>query len=216
MRPAPTGGSCAALGVGSSAMASARPAARLFLDAGSPYAWLAAERALTLLPDATWEPVLLGGLFAAAGRGSWSQTDGRAAGIAEVERRAAAYGLGAVVWPQPWPGNMLTAMRAATAAARIGAAQPFLLAALRLGFREGRDLSERAAVRKAARLAGLDPDAIDAAVEDPAIKQELRERTAAAHALGVVGVPTTLVGEQVFWGDDRLEAAAAAAHARAT
>lgn len=118
---------------------------RLFLDSGSPYAYLAAERAEQVLGVApAWEPVLLGGIFRATGRSSWSQTGGRADGIAEVERRAAAYGLPPVVWPQPWPGDMLAAMRAATAAAAIGpeAGRAFLLAALRLSFRDGRDLSE--------------------------------------------------------------------------
>jgi 2-hydroxychromene-2-carboxylate isomerase len=187
------------------------PAARLFLDVGSPYAYLAAERAASLLPEATWEPVLLGGIFRAVGRSSWARTDARAAGMREIERRAARYGLPPIAWPQPWPGDMLTAMRAATAAKRLGAHKPFLLAALRLGFRNGRDLSERAAVLDAARLAGLDPDTVNTLVDDPSVKTALREATDEACALGVFGIPTVLVGDELFWGADRLEAAAAAA-----
>lgn len=186
---------------------------RLFLDAGSPYAYLAAERAERVLGSGVvWEPVLLGGLFRASGRSSWSQTPARGDGIAEVERRAAAYGLPPVRWPQPWPGDMLAAMRAATAAAASGpeAGRAFLRAALRLSFRDGRDLSEPAAIGDAARAAGLDADALLAATGDPAVKAALRERTDAAVALGVSGVPSVLVGTQVFWGDDRLEDAAAA------
>lgn len=184
---------------------------RLYLDAGSPYAYLAAERAATVLPGAIWEPVLLGGLFQATGRSSWARTAAREEGMREIERRALAAGLPPVVWPEPWPGNMLQAMRAATAADRLGAGRAFLLAALRLGFRDGVDLSERPAVLDAARAAGLDAGEIDAAIDDPAVKAELRARTAAAHALGVVGIPTTVVGMTVLWGDDRLEEAAAAA-----
>jgi 2-hydroxychromene-2-carboxylate isomerase len=184
---------------------------RLFLDVGSPYAYLAAERASWLLPDAVWEPVLLGGIFRATGRSSWARTDARADGMREVERRALAYGLAPVVWPEPWPGDMLAAMRAATAAAQLGAARPFLLAALRLGFRDGRDLSERDAVLDAARAAGLDGAAVDAAIDDPAVKADLRARTDAALALGVTGIPTVAVGGELFWGDDRLDEAAATA-----
>ena len=184
---------------------------RLFLDVGSPYAWLAAERAEAVLgPDVVWEPVLAGALFAARGWGSWALTDERASGMAEVERRAAAYGLGPVRWPEPWPGNMLLAMRCAVAADARGAGRAFLLAALRAGFVHGRDLSEPAAVADAASTAGIEGEALLAAASSPAVKAALRERTDAAIALGVQGVPTVLVGEQPFWGDDRLKDAARA------
>lgn len=184
-------------------------APRLFLDVGSPYAYLAAERVEAVLgSDVVWEPVLLGAIFAARGSGSWALTEERSAGMAEVERRARAYGLGSVRWPEPWPGNMLLAMRAATAAAARGEARAFLLAALRLGFRDGRDLSDPAAVRDAASAAGLDGDALLTAASTGEVKAALRARTDAAIAAGVRGVPTVLVGSQPFWGDDRLEAAA--------
>ena len=184
-------------------------AARFLVDVGSPYAYLAAERIERVLPTpVVWEPVLLGGIFRATGGGSWALTDARAEGIEEVERRASAYGLPPVRWPDPWPGDMLLAMRAATAADLRGAGRAFLLAALRLSFRDGRDLSDPAAVRDAAHTAGIDPDELLAAASDPAVKAALRERTDAAVALGVRGVPTVIVGERLFWGDDQLEAAA--------
>jgi 2-hydroxychromene-2-carboxylate isomerase len=188
-------------------------APRLFVDADSPYAYLAAERAADVLGvEPVWEPVLLGAIFAARGSGSWAETAARSDGMREVERRALAYGLPPVRWPEPWPGNMLLAMRAATAAALLGAdaGRAFLLAALRAGFRDGRDLSDPAAVLDVALTAGLEGDALLAAAADPGVKAALRERTEQAIALGVVGVPTVLVGSEAFWGDDRLEDAAAA------
>jgi 2-hydroxychromene-2-carboxylate isomerase len=185
---------------------------RFFVDVGSPYAWLAAERiaAGVLGEDVVWEPVLLGAIFAARGFGSWSLTEARAAGIEEVERRASAYGLGPVRWPEPWPGNMLLAMRAAVAADEAGFARAFLLAALRAGFVDGRDLSDPAAVQDAASTAGIDGEELLAAAATPAVKAALKERTDAAIALGVRGVPTVLVGDRAFWGDDRLDDAARA------
>jgi 2-hydroxychromene-2-carboxylate isomerase len=188
-------------------------APRFFVDVGSPYAWLAAERVEAGVlgsSEVVWEPVLLGGVFAARGSGSWALTDARAQGIEEVERRALAYGLPAVRWPEPWPGNMLLAMRAATAAAEAGFARAFLLAALRLGFVDGRDLSDPAAVADAASAAGIEGNELLAAASSPSVKASLRERTEAAIALGVRGVPSVVVGGQAFWGDDRLEEAAAA------
>jgi len=185
--------------------------ARFFVDVGSPYAWLAAERVERVLgAEVVWEPVLLGAVFAARGSGSWSLTRERDAGIAEVERRAALYGLGPVRWPEPWPGNMLLAMRCAVAACERGAGRAFLLAALRAGFVDGRDLSDPAAVADVASTAGIEGDGLLAAASTPAVKAALKERTERAIALGVRGVPTVLVGDEAFWGDDRLDDAARA------
>jgi len=187
---------------------------RFFVDVGSPYAWLAAERVESVLPVApVWEPILLGAVFAARGFGSWSLTEARAEGIEEVERRARSYGLGRVRWPEPWPGNYLVAMRCAVAAAEVGRARDFLLAALRAGFVEGRDLSDPAAVADVASAVGIEGSKLLAAASTPAVRTALKERTDAAIALGVRGVPTVLVGDQAFWGDDRLEDAARAAAA---
>ena len=186
---------------------------RFFVDVGSPYAWLAAERVESVLPVApVWEPILLGAVFAARGFGSWSLTEARAEGIEEVERRARSYGLGRVRWPEPWPGNYLVAMRCAVAAAEVGRARDFLLAALRAGFVEGRDLSDPAAVADVASAVGIEGSKLLAAASTPAVRTALKERTDAAIALGVRGVPTVLVGDQAFWGDDRLEDAARALH----
>ncbi len=185
-------------------------APRFFVDVGSPYAWLAAERvARGELGDAVvWEPVLLGAIFASRGWGSWSETDARDEGMREVERRAARYELGPVRWPEPWPGNTLLAMRAAVAACEHGSGREFLLAALRAGFTEGRDLSLPAEVAAVASTAGIEGEALLAAASTPEVKAALRDRTDAAIALGVRGVPSVVVAGQALWGDDRLEDAA--------
>jgi 2-hydroxychromene-2-carboxylate isomerase len=56
----------------------------------------------------------------------------------------------------------------------------------------------------------LDRKAVDEATRDPEIKLALRTATEAAHVRGVFGVPTVAVGEEIFWGDDRLREAAKA------
>lgn len=182
-----------------------------WFDVGSPYAYLALERVATVLPDVplTVEPVLLGGIFQATGRRSWATTDRRALGMDEVERRAAAYGLPPITWPDPWPGDGLRAMRAAVFAARAGRATAFARAAMRVAFAEGMSLSTPDAIAAAASAAGLDPDETLAATRDPALKAELRERTGRAVAAGVTGVPTFTVDGVHHWGDDQLEVLAA-------
>src|SRR6185312_4320441 len=115
----------------------------LYYDLGSPYAYLAVERAERVLGRAPeLRPVLLGAIFAARGHGSWSQTPRRAEGIAEVERRAAAYGLPPVRWPDGWPPNTLPAMRAAVWAGREGRGAAFARAAFRRAFVAGADLED--------------------------------------------------------------------------
>lgn len=192
-----------------------------YFDLGSPYAYLAAERISRLFADAElsqpeWQPVLLGGLFARFGRGSWSATPEREAGMAEVERRAAAYRLQPLRWPEPWPADTLHAMRVATYAKSIGRTVSFALAAFRQAFAGGRDLTDPDNVAIAAAACELHPNAIARAAASAGVKSRLREATDAAATHGVFGVPTLRVGEQIFWGDDRLEDAVGAAFARST
>ena len=184
-----------------------------YFDLGSPYAYLTAERIDDVLSEpAIWQPVSLGGLFKANGRSSWALggADSRQTGIAEVERRARDYGLEAVRWPEPWPTNYLYAMRAATYAFRVGRGREFTIEAFRHAFARGHDLALEENVLQAAARAGLDREAVDGATRDPEIKLALRAATDAAHARGVFGVPTVAVGEEIFWGDDRLRDAATA------
>jgi 2-hydroxychromene-2-carboxylate isomerase len=190
--------------------------ATFYFDLGSPYAYLSAERISGLFSEAgleqpEWQPVLLGGLFQRFERGSWSQTPARAEGIAEVERRASAYGLPPIVWPEPWPGNTLTAMRTAAFAKQTGRTVSFALAAFRQTFAAGRDLSEPDNVWIAAAACELHPRALEKAVQTEAVKGALRGATEAAGDRGVFGVPSVVVGDEVFWGDDRLEEAVAVA-----
>ncbi|MGH2903419.1 MAG: 2-hydroxychromene-2-carboxylate isomerase [Solirubrobacteraceae bacterium] len=196
MNPAPIGG------------------ATFYFDLGSPFAYLTAERIAEELGESVvWQPLSLGALFKLAGRSSWSLGDPerRLAGIAEVERRAAAYGLPPVRWPEPWPSNYLLAMRACTLAFARGRGHEFTLAAFRAAFQLGHDLGLPERVLAVAAEVGLDPREVERATRDPAVKAALRAATQDAHERGVFGVPTVAVGGEVFWGDDRLEDAAARA-----
>lgn len=153
---------------------------------------------------------MLGGLFKRFGRRSWAETGERNSGIAEVERRARERELPPLRWPEPWPGDMLFAMRAATYAASIGRAAAFALAAFRQAFAAGRDLGVPDNVLLAAAACELHPRAVATAAGSRSIKDALRSATDEAAERGVVGVPSVVVGDAVFWGDARLEEAAAA------
>jgi len=190
--------------------------ASFYFDLGSPYAYLSAERISGLFTEAgleqpEWRPILLGGLFQHFGRDSWGKGPEREQGMAECERRASAYGLPPILWPDPWPGNMLTAMRVATFAKQTGRTVSFSLAAFRQQFAAGRDLSDPDNVIIAGAACELHPKALLKAVQTEIVKGTLRAATDGAASLGVEGVPAVVVGERVFWGDDRLEDAVDAA-----
>ncbi len=189
--------------------------ATFYFDLGSPYAYLTAERIAdddALLGPVAWQPLSLGALFKLAGRSSWSlgDLDRRREGIAEVQRRAELYGLPPIRWPEPWPSNYLFAMRACTYAFQVGQGIEFSLRAFRAAFEHGHDLGVPERVLAVAGEVGLDPRAVEHATGDPEVKLALRAATEAAHGIGIFGVPTVAVGDELFWGDDRLQDAAAA------
>jgi 2-hydroxychromene-2-carboxylate isomerase len=192
------------------------PRATFYFDLGSPYAYLTAERISGLfsaagLEQPEWQPILLGGLFRTFDRDSWANGPGREEGMAEVERRAAAYGLAPLAWPEPWPGNTLFAMRAATFAKQTGRTVSFALAGFRQAFAAGRDLSVPDNVLIAAAACELHPRALLKAAETETVKNGLRDATDRAAERGVFGVPSLVVDDEVFWGDDRVEEAVSAA-----
>jgi 2-hydroxychromene-2-carboxylate isomerase len=192
------------------------PRATFYFDLGSPYAYMAAERISGLFAEAgieqpEWQPVDNRELLRNAGRSPWPKGPERAEHVAEIERRAIAYGLPPIVWPDPWPAERVFAMRVATFAKQTGRTVSFALAAFRQAFAAGFDLSEPDNVLIAAAACELHPNALLKAVETEIVKNALREATDSAAKLGVFGVPSLVVDGEVFWGDDRLEEAVFAA-----
>jgi len=99
-------------------------------------------------------------------------------------------------------------MRAATFAFAAGRGREFTLEAF-VPFQKGQELSIKAHVLQAGARAGLHRDQLELGIADPSVKRALRDATDAAYRLGVFGVPTIAIGDELFWGDDRLEDAAA-------
>ena len=189
--------------------------ATFYYDVNSPYAYLAAVRIGDLIPDAVWRPIALGVLFREIGKVPWSLKPDRATGMADCESRAAGRGLAPLVWPEGWPAETwsFNPLRAAIVAEDHDLLVPFSLQCYRLIFEEARVLADLGNVIAAAQAVGLDPDEVRRRVGERDVKDRLREYTDEAIGLGAVGVPTVAVGNELFWGDDRLEDAAAAARA---
>jgi 2-hydroxychromene-2-carboxylate isomerase len=186
--------------------------ATFYFDLSSPFAYLAATRIDELIPGVTWRPIAFGIVLREIDRVPWSLRGGREAIMEEIERRAAERGLPPIRWAEGWPGETysLAPPRGAVVAEHHGRLREFTLAAFRLHFAEGRRLDADDIVRAGVE-AGLDGDEVRAGVEDPKVKARLAEYTDEALARGVTGIPTVAVDGALFWGDDRLEEAAAAA-----
>src|SRR3954447_18417832 len=180
-------------------------AAELFFDLGSPYAYLAVSRAQRVFGHPpVLRPVLLGAIFQSRGYGSWAPTAQREQRVAEIEARAARYGL-PLAWPPRWPPDGLQAMRACVWAEKHGALDPFVHAAFAHEFGRGEDISGIPALAAIADEVGLSGSELEAAVADPRIKLRLRELTDDAWRRGVRGIPTVIAGGAVIYGDDQLE-----------
>jgi 2-hydroxychromene-2-carboxylate isomerase len=194
--------------------------ATFYYDFNSPYSYLAAERISGVFAEAgleqpEWQPFSFGHLLQATGRTPWSmRPDGPdPERLEEIQRRAAERGLPEVRYPDGWPADnySLNPPRAAIYAKESGRVVSFSLACFRQVFAAGKDMSDVDNVLIAAAACELHPNAILKGIETRSVKDKLRVATEEALALGVEGIPTVAVGNELFWGDDRLENAVEAA-----
>jgi 2-hydroxychromene-2-carboxylate isomerase len=186
-----------------------------YYDTSSPYAYLAALRVDDVLPTRPeWRPIAFGFVVQTLGKVPWSFKPDRRERFEEISGRAAERGLPEVRYPEGWPAETysLTPLRVAVLAASEG--QDRLRAVSRELFKtmfvDGQHLADLEAVLEAAERAGMDRAAVRDGIGSAEVKDRLRSNTDSALAYGVTGVPTVAVGEQLFWGDDRLEEAASA------
>jgi 2-hydroxychromene-2-carboxylate isomerase len=188
--------------------------ATFYYDFNSPYSYLAAERISGLFAEAgaeqpDWQPISFGHILKATGRRPWSFEEDRSANFAEIARRAKERGLPEVRYPEGWPidNYSLNPLRATIYAKESGRVVSFTLACFRQVFAAGRDMSDLDNVLLAAAACELHPKAVLKGIETQSVKDKLRAATDEALARGVEGIPTVAVGSELFWGDDRLEAA---------
>jgi 2-hydroxychromene-2-carboxylate isomerase len=170
-------------------------AGAFYFDLADPYSWLAAERVLqTLGFAAEWTPVL--GMASAA---SGARCAEEVAAIREdVERQAAAQGLLAVRWPEPWPFESEQAQLVATYAKSIGRAVPYALAAFRQAFAGGRSLDDEDTLLIAGAACEMAPRATLTGAATKGTRRALDEATALARERGVRSVPAVWDGERLL------------------
>jgi 2-hydroxychromene-2-carboxylate isomerase len=155
------------------------------------------------------EPVLLGGIFKATNNQSPIAAFAHVKGKLdyenlEIRRFIARHGLAQFRMNPHFPVNTLMLMRGFLGARAAGVGEAYLEAGLQGLWEEGLNLADRAVLTARLDRAGLDGAALLAQAETAEIKGALAEATAKAVARGVFGLPTFFVGDEMFFGKERL------------
>ena len=179
----------------------------------STYSYPAAMRIARLATAASvaveWRPFLLGPIFGqqgwrdspfnlypAKGRYMWR----------DLERLCAAENL-PLRRPSVFPRNGLLAARVALIAREEGWCEDFSRAVYHANFAEDREIADAAVIGDIIRSFGRDPSPVLERAGATANKERLRAQTEEAMARGIFGAPSFTVGDELFWGNDRLEQA---------
>jgi 2-hydroxychromene-2-carboxylate isomerase len=182
-------------------------------DFGSPNAYLA-HRIIPRIEARTgakfrYVPILLGGVFKATNNKSPLI---QFAGIKnkleydrlEMARFIKKHGLTRFRMNPNFPVNTLAIMRGAVAAEMDGVAAPYIEAMFRGLWEEGRKLDDPTIIVATLNEAGLDGERLAARTQDQAVKDRLIANTERAVARGTFGAPTFFVGDEIYFGKDRL------------
>jgi 2-hydroxychromene-2-carboxylate isomerase len=193
-----------------------RPRLDFWFDFGSTYSYPAALRIRGLAQAAgievRYRPFMLGAVFKAQGwetspfniypaKGRYMWRD--------LERLCHDLSL-PLVRPNPFPQNSLLAARVAVAGAGEAWIADFCTAVFRAEFGEGRQIAETAVIRDILGALGVAADPFLGSSQIADVKARLRSETEEAQRLGIFGSPTFVTKDgELFWGNDRLEAALA-------
>jgi 2-hydroxychromene-2-carboxylate isomerase len=191
-----------------------RPTLAFWYEFASTYSYLAALRIEALADragvDLIWRPFLLGPIFAAQGWTSSPFNVYPAKGRymwRDLEREAASLGL-PFRRPDPFPQNGLLPARVALLGAGQVWGPAFTKAVYRAQFGDGSTISDPGLIKSILLDLGLSADEILADAQAEPNKAALREQTAEAQARGIFGAPSFVTPDgELFWGNDRLEAA---------
>jgi 2-hydroxychromene-2-carboxylate isomerase len=176
---------------------------------GSPFSYLASTQMTALVRNSgasvIYRPILLGAVLKATGNSSpmTVPAKGKYMGI-ELRRWAARYGVAFRPNPHPFMANTLRLMRGAVAAQKLGVFAAWHEAVYRAVWAEALDLGDPLVLAQVLKDAGIAASEVLASSERQEVKDELRINTDDAVRRGVFGAPTFFVGDQMFWGNDRL------------
>lgn len=181
----------------------------VYFDFGSPATYLAWTQlpALAQRNNATinWKPMLLGGVFKATGNQSpvTIPAKGRYT-LVDLTRFARAYGVPFEFNPH-FPINTLQLMRAATGYVNTPRFEDFLSVIFTALWVDKQNLNDLDVLAKVLTEAEFDPAEVLALCNSPEVKERLKQTTEEAVSRGIFGAPTCFVGDEMFFGQDRLD-----------
>ncbi|MEM6747563.1 MAG: 2-hydroxychromene-2-carboxylate isomerase [Pseudomonadota bacterium] len=188
-------------------------APQFYFDFGSPNAYFC-YKVIPEIEERTgtrfeWIPVLLGGIFKATDNQSPFMAYGNVKGKLaydqlEMVRFQKAHGITSFQMNPHFPVNTLLLMRGAVAAQEAGQLKEYVDVGFRAMWEEGRKMDDPEVLVATLNEAGLDGDGLAAKTQDPDVKAKLVDNTSQAVERGAFGIPTFFVGDEMFFGKDRL------------
>ncbi|RMF46290.1 MAG: 2-hydroxychromene-2-carboxylate isomerase [Deltaproteobacteria bacterium] len=152
-----------------------------------------------------YKPMLLGGVFKATGNTSPMLVPAKAAYLKkDIARYAELYGVPLAMNPH-FPVNTVGIMRGALWAMATDHLEPYNKAMFEAVWVDQKNMADPEVIAEVLKTAGFDPEPIFTATSQPEIKQGLIDATSEAVARGVFGAPTMFVGDEMFFGQDRLQ-----------
>ena len=176
---------------------------KLFFNFRSPYCYLASKTLWPVLDDFNtnliWRPV-----------GGWDlrSSPERAKDklpLARQDLARFAKRLGIPVNPPPKTTDPTLAGIGSLLAEEKGLLRPYIVEVMRAEWARGQDIGQLEVLQQVADQIGLSRDALSLALKDPDYQQQLQHNAEEASSLGVIGVPTFVIEDQIFWGQDRID-----------
>jgi 2-hydroxychromene-2-carboxylate isomerase len=180
-----------------------------FFDYASTYSYLAHKQIEELAArhdaELVFKPMVLGFVFKATGNSMPASVPAKAAYmVQDVRRWVRHYGL-PFHMPSVFPVNTIRALRTAVAALEEGTFLAYQHAVMQAYWANDQDIGDAEVLASIASAAGLDGPRLVGRAEEGPIKERLKANTDEAIERGVFGAPTFFVGDQMFWGNDRLQ-----------
>ncbi len=184
-----------------------------FFDCSSPWTYLAFHNLQPLAAELDepvhWRPVLVGGIFNAVNPSVYAMRDNPVPAkwaymLKDLQDWAHEAGLKIVFPPRVFPVNSVKAMRGCLWLEPQGKLLPFATAVFEAYWAREEDISQDAVLLKICDQVGVDGDAFLAGIAQPAIKQQLKANTEEVIARGGFGSPTLFLGDDMYFGNDRL------------
>jgi 2-hydroxychromene-2-carboxylate isomerase len=181
-----------------------------YFDLGSPYSYLAYYRLLQMAEQQeiqiVYKPILLGGVFKATGNRSPIEIPVKGVySILDMQRWAEYYQIPMQMNPH-FPMNTLTLMRILTGVQllHLEKFEQVLKLLFDAMFGTPQNLNEPTVLAEVLKPSGFSVEDIMSMVQSDVVKQKLITETEQAIQRGIFGAPTFFVGDEMYWGQDRL------------